>query len=91
MDYRQRLHLKQQTRPRRTVTPDDSFALRARKRVEDERMQRRVPSKRNPILRTAFSWAFQIILVIMFAYVAVYFFGQTRTNVGQGTPMNTET
>ena len=30
-----------------------------------------------------FAWTFQILLVIMFAYVAVYFFGQTRTNVGQ--------
>lgn len=28
-------------------------------------------------------WAFQIIVVILFAYIIVYFFGQTRTNIGQ--------
>ncbi len=35
------------------------------------------------LLRNIFVWAFQIVVVIMFAYVIVYFFGQMRTNVGQ--------
>ena len=83
MDYRQRMDLKQQARPRRTVRPEDSFALRAEKRAEDERMTKRAPVKKKKILRSVFIWAFEIVLVIMLAYVAVYFFGQTRTNVGQ--------
>ena len=28
-------------------------------------------------------WIFQIAVVVMFAFVVVYFFGQARTNVGQ--------
>ena len=40
------------------------------------------PDKKS-IPRTVFSWSFQIIMVIMFAYVVVLFFGQTRTNIGQ--------
>ena len=35
------------------------------------------------IPRVVFAWTFQILIVIMFAYVIVYFFGQSRTNVGQ--------
>lgn len=30
-----------------------------------------------------FGWTFQLLIVIMFAYVIVYFFGQSRTIVGQ--------
>lgn len=39
--------------------------------------------KKKSIPRVVFSWTFQILIVIMFAYVIVYFFGQSRTNVGQ--------
>ena len=38
--------------------------------------------RRNPFLYLC-GWIFQIILVMLFAYVLVYFFGQSRTNVGQ--------
>ncbi len=38
--------------------------------------------KRSPLL-SILSWAFQILLVVLFAYVLVLFFGQTRINVGQ--------
>ncbi len=39
--------------------------------------------KRNKKLRRTLSWVFQIALVILFAYMLVYCFGQTQTNVGQ--------
>ena len=39
--------------------------------------------KQTSIFRKIFWWVFQILLVIMFAYMVVYFFGQSRTNVGQ--------
>lgn len=39
--------------------------------------------KKKSILKVVFAWTFQILIVIMFAYVVVYFFGQSRTNVGQ--------
>lgn len=35
------------------------------------------------ILRNILTWTFQILVVILFAYVVVYFFGQSRTNIGQ--------
>lgn len=47
-----------------------------------ERKERGVPKKKS-IPKAVLSWTFQIVVVIMFAYVLVYFFGQTRTNVGQ--------
>lgn len=39
--------------------------------------------RKKSIPRVVFGWTFQILIVIMFAYVIVYFFGQSRTNVGQ--------
>ena len=47
-----------------------------------ERKERGVPKKKS-IPKAVLSWTFQFVVVIMFAYVLVYFFGQTRTNVGQ--------
>lgn len=47
-----------------------------------ERKERGVPKKKS-VPKAVLSWTFQIMVVIMFAYVLVYFFGQTRTNVGQ--------
>lgn len=35
------------------------------------------------ILKRILAWTFQILVVILFAYVIVYFFGQSRTNIGQ--------
>ena len=35
------------------------------------------------ILKRILAWTFQILVVILFAYVLVYFFGQSRTNIGQ--------
>ncbi len=40
-------------------------------------------SRSSIIMRTIFSWSFQILVVILIAYVLVYFFGQSRTNIGQ--------
>jgi signal peptidase I len=35
------------------------------------------------VVRTVFLWTFEILVAILFAYVVVYFFGQSRTNIGQ--------
>ena len=39
--------------------------------------------QKKSIPRVVLGWTFEILVVIMFAYVMVYFFGQARTNVGQ--------
>lgn len=39
--------------------------------------------KRRSIVGNILLWTFEILVVILFAYVAVYFFGQSRTNIGQ--------
>lgn len=39
--------------------------------------------KKKSIIRNIFLWTFEILVVILFAYVMVYFFGQSRTNIGQ--------
>ena len=83
MDYRQRFDLQRRNRERRRPDFDTSFSQRSSKQAEDERMTRPYNPKGKSVPKTVFSWTFQIILVIMFAYVLVYFFGQTRTNVGQ--------
>ncbi len=84
MDYRQKFEMKQKTTQRRDLNMDNSFALRESKQRSDEEMNRYYRrQKRRSIPLTVFSWTFQILLVIMFAYMAVYFFGQARTNVGQ--------
>ena len=84
MDYRQRFDLDQKRRQlRRTISDDTSFSRRSSKKAGDERMNQPYYPKRRSIARTVFSWSFQILLTIMFAYVLVFFFGQTRTNVGQ--------
>ncbi|MCD7762399.1 MAG: signal peptidase I [Lachnospiraceae bacterium] len=40
-------------------------------------------TKKSSLLKRILLWAFEILVVILFAYVVVYFFGQTRTNIGQ--------
>ncbi|MCD7716975.1 MAG: signal peptidase I [Lachnospiraceae bacterium] len=40
-------------------------------------------TKKSSLLKKILLWAFEILVVILFAYVVVYFFGQTRTNIGQ--------
>ena len=82
MDYRQRFDLKNKARPPVRQIPD-SYAHIEIKRGEDERMNRYQSIRARSMTRTIFSWAFQILLVIMFAYMVVYFFGQSRTNIGQ--------
>ena len=42
-----------------------------------------VPSKKKSVIRNIFLWTFEILVVILFAYVVVYFYGQSRTNIGQ--------
>ena len=38
---------------------------------------------KHSIIKSILLWTFQILVVILFAYVLVYFFGQSRTNIGQ--------
>ncbi len=83
MDYRQRIKLREQTRKKDPAVMDTSFARRSSKQVEDERMNRIYRKKRRSVAAVVFSWAFQILLVIMIAYMLVYFLGQSRTNIGQ--------
>jgi signal peptidase I len=35
------------------------------------------------IFRKIMVWGFEILVILLFAYVVVYFFGQSRTNIGQ--------
>ena len=42
-----------------------------------------IPQKKKSVIRNILLWTFEILVVILFAYVIVYFFGQSRTNVGQ--------
>lgn len=41
------------------------------------------PKKEKNVFQRIFLWLFEIIIVVLFAYVLVFFFGQTRTNIGQ--------
>jgi signal peptidase I len=41
------------------------------------------PKKKRSVIRNILLWTFEILVVILFAYVIVYFFGQSRTNIGQ--------
>ena len=41
------------------------------------------PGKKHSIIRNILLWTFEILVIILFAYVVVYFFGQSRTNIGQ--------
>jgi signal peptidase I len=50
-------------------------------RVKNRRERRRKEQK--SLARALFGWIFQIVAVILIAYVLVFFFGQTRTNIGQ--------
>ncbi|MCD7744188.1 MAG: signal peptidase I [Lachnospiraceae bacterium] len=40
-------------------------------------------TKISSIFRKTLLWIFELLVVILFAYVVVYYFGQTRTNIGQ--------
>ncbi|MCD7818023.1 MAG: signal peptidase I, partial [Lachnospiraceae bacterium] len=40
-------------------------------------------SKKKSLVRNVLLWSFEILVVILCAYVVVYFMGQTRTNIGQ--------
>lgn len=51
----------------------------SRARIRREHRQKR----ERHMLKAILGWAFQIIVVILIAYVLVFFFGQTRTNIGQ--------
>ena len=54
----------------------------SRRRRQEKQEKHREKGRKNPV-KVFLGWAFQIVVVILFAYVAVYFFGQSRTNIGQ--------
>ena len=56
--------------------------MRHSRREEKKQRERHQRAKKSAV-QAVFGWAFQIIVVILFAYVIVFFFGQSRTNVGQ--------
>lgn len=62
-------------------TPRELARIEARQREEGQK-KRRVRKKKSG-LRVILEWIFQVAIVILFAYVAVFTFGQNRTNVGQ--------
>ena len=39
--------------------------------------------KKRGVIKNILLWTFEILVVILFAYMLVYFFGQSRTNIGQ--------
>ena len=41
------------------------------------------PRRRRSVIKNILLWTFEILVVILFAYVVVYFYGQSRTNIGQ--------
>ena len=47
-----------------------------------KKRERRGNEPKNPV-QIIFGWIFQIFVVVLFAFVIVFFFGQSRTNVGQ--------
>lgn len=53
------------------------------RRERREKQEKHRKKEHRNLVKTFFGWLFQIIVVILFAYVAVYFFGQSRTNIGQ--------
>ncbi len=55
---------------------------RETKLYEDERMSREYLPPKKSIPVRVFQWTFQILAVIIAAYLLVYFFGQRRTNIG---------
>lgn len=55
---------------------------RETKRYEDERMMQPAPQRRRSLPLTVFLWAFEILIIIIAAYLLVYFFGQRRTVIG---------
>ena len=79
MSYSDRLR----NRRRPAVVEDKGYTPRELKRLQDEQALRPSrPVRKKPVLVTIFNWTFQIILVIVAAYLLVYFFGQRRTNIG---------
>ena len=63
-------------------TDQSLVGRRETKRYEDERMMQPARIRKRSLPLTVFSWAFQILIVIIAAYLLVYFFGQSRTVIG---------
>ncbi len=83
MDYRQKMRLRERRRPVSEMPFSNADAVRD-KYEQDQRYLRPDPGPlKKSLLRRILSWVFQLVIVVMIAYVLVYFFGQTRTNVGQ--------
>lgn len=65
---------------------------RRRARMRDREIVRAEQSesgsnRRFAVLQTILVWTFQILVMILFAYIVVIFFGQSRTNIGQSMEM----
>lgn len=78
MDYKDRLDVRNQIRRSGRTKPTLTHYYEEVPAYEPP-----AKMKKNKALRRTLSWVFQIALVILFAYMLVYCFGQTQTNVGQ--------
>lgn len=54
-----------------------------REHVRSRGERRGVEKNEKSKVKSVLTWTFEIVVVILFAYILVYFFGQVRTNVGQ--------
>ena len=57
--------------------------VRRREKAEEDTRMTRTYTRSRSIPAVIISWTFQILFVIMLAYLLVYFFGQSRTVIGQ--------
>ena len=64
------------------ISQEQAIQEKYSRREMRKQKKEREKVRKNPI-KAGLGWLFQIIVVILFAYIAVFFFGQSRTNIGQ--------
>ncbi len=64
------------------ISQEQAIQEKHSRREMRKQKKEREKVRKNPI-KAGLGWLFQIIVVILFAYIAVFFFGQSRTNIGQ--------
>lgn len=57
--------------------------LRKKKEKKEKKQREKKVYVKAPLVKTILSWVFQVALVLLFAFVFVFFFCQSKTNVGQ--------
>ena len=64
------------------ISQEQAIQEKHSRREMRKQKKEREKVRKNPI-KAGLGWLFQINVVILFAYIAVFFFGQSRTNIGQ--------